>query len=380
MYFHIILTEKCNSKCKYCYEKSLQEFDNKLGEKFKFDFSAPSKSEIKIENLKKFIRKDPYAKIIFYGGEPLVNQKKLIEIMDGLNKLENLEYFIQTNGKLLNELPEKYVNQFKKILVSINGTEKRTDFNRGQKTYDTILKNLKLIKKNNFNGEIIARMTISPSISPESYDLLKQIKHLFFETNNSFDSIHWQLDMGFYKSDFDEEKISKFVYDYNKEITRLLNYWLEKMKSGIVLKLYPFMGIFESLYYNKPSKLRCGSGYINYTITTNGKITCCPIMNSIKDFYVGNIRDSNPNTLKKIFVSEPCISCKYLDICGGRCLYSNKAKLWPPEEQDLICKTVIHLIEEIKRILPKIKELIKQDIISEEHFFYEKYFGPEIIP
>ncbi|MBU3912936.1 MAG: radical SAM protein [Nanoarchaeota archaeon] len=27
MHFHIILTEKCNSQCKYCYEKSMKEFD-----------------------------------------------------------------------------------------------------------------------------------------------------------------------------------------------------------------------------------------------------------------------------------------------------------------------------------------------------------------
>jgi uncharacterized protein len=379
MYFHIILTEECNSKCKYCYEKSLKEFDNGLNKKFKFDFSSPTKSEIKIKDLEKFLKKDSNPKVIFYGGEPLVNQKKLIEIMEGLKKLKNIRYFIQTNGKLLNELPKEYIIKFKKILISIDGNEKRTDFNRGKGTYEIVLKNIKLIK-NYFNGEIIARMTISPSINYESYDIFNQIKHLFLKTNRSFNSIHWQLDMGFYKFDFDEKKISKFIDNYNKNITSLLEYWLKKMEKGIVIKLYPFLGIFESLYYNKPSKLRCGSGYANYTITTNGKLTCCPIMNNIKDFEVGDIKNSNPNNLKKIFVSEPCLSCKYLHICGGRCLYANKAKLWPPEGQELICKTIIHLIKEMEKALPKIKELIKKNIISEEQFFYEKYFGPEIIP
>ena len=28
MHYQIILTEKCNSQCKYCYKKSLQEFKN----------------------------------------------------------------------------------------------------------------------------------------------------------------------------------------------------------------------------------------------------------------------------------------------------------------------------------------------------------------
>lgn len=373
MYFHIILTEKCNSQCRYCYEKSMQEFDNELDKKFTFDFTAPPESQINTQELKQFISKDPDAKIIFYGGEPLVNIEKLKEIM---NALPDIEYFMQTNAKLLDKLESEYLNKFKRILVSIDGDKERTDFNRGKGTYKKVISNLKLARQNGFRGEIVARMTILPS--DMFMDLTEQINHLLFL--NLFDSIHWQLDAGFYKSDFDKGTISEFVEKYNLEISRLILYWIDEMKKGNVLKIYPFLGIFESLYYARPTKLRCGSGYINYTITTNGKITCCPIMNNIKDFQVGDIREDNPNELKKIFVGEPCVDCDYLDICGGRCLYSNKAKLWPPEGEKLICKIVIHLIEEIKKQLPKIKELINNDIISEEQFFYEKYFGPEIIP
>lgn len=388
MYFHIILTEKCNSQCKYCYGKSncLEEFDNGLDQKFQFDFSAPTNSEINVEKLKSFLEKDPNPKIIFYGGEPLVNQDKLIEIIDALSDSDafpEIEFYMQTNAKLLDKLPSEYLNKFKKILVSIDGDRERTDFNRGEGTYEKIIGNLKLARTRGFTGEIVARMTISPSINPESYDLIKQINYLF--SLNLFDSIHWQLDLGFYKSDFnsDEKKkqIEKFLEKYNLEISKLIFNWVEEMSlSENVQKIYPFLGIFESLYYNKPTKLRCGSGYINYTITTAGDLTCCPIMNNIKDFYVGNITDSNPYDLKKIFVIKPCTDCKYLDICGGRCLYSNHSRLWPPEGQQLICNSVIHLIESLRKTLPKIKKLIKEDKISEEQFFYEKYFGPEIIP
>jgi len=103
-------------------------------------------------------------------------------------------------------------------------------------------------------------------------------------------------------------------------------------------------------------------------------------MNSIKNFYVRDIKNSNPYELKQISVGEPCTSCDYLNLCGGRCLYSNLAKPWPKEGQDLICRTAIHLIDVMKKHLPKVKEMIDKKIISEEQFFYEKYFGPEIIP
>ena len=74
------------------------------------------------------------------------------------------------------------------------------------------------------------------------------------------------------------------------------------------------------------------------------------------------------------------MSCSYFEKCGGRCLYSNHAKLWSDQGQELICKSVRHLIDEINRILPEIKKLITEKKISEKHFEYEKYFGPEIVP
>ena len=146
------------------------------------------------------------------------------------------------------------------------------------------------------------------------------------------------------------------------------------------MKIYPFLGIFETLYYNKKEKLRCGAGYANYTISTNGNISICPIIHDATAFYIGDIYNSNSESLKTIFVEEPCIDCDILDICGGRCLYANKAKLWPEQGQKLICNTIQNLIETIKNKLPEINSLIKQNIISEKDFYYEKYNGSEIIP
>ena len=192
-----------------------------------------------------------------------------------------------------------------------------------------------------------------------------------------FDSIHWQLDAGFYKNDFNYKTFSEFVEKYNKSISKLVDFWLGEMKKGKVLKIYPFLGIFESLFYETKSKLRCGSGYANFTITTNGNISACPIINGVEDFYCGSL---DGGLDKEVHCGEPCISCEHYEICGGRCLYANKAQLWPPEGQELICKTIIHLIKEIQRVLPEIKNLIKNKNIDEKDFAYEKYFGPEIIP
>lgn len=370
MHYHIILTEKCNSECRYCYEKSMQEFGNSINKKFKFDYSAPCFSQVNVKKLKEFLLKDKNPVLVFYGGEPLLQIEKIIDIIDGL-KDTNVKFRMQTNGKLLNELPMKYLKKIEKILVSLDGNKERTDFNRGEGTYDLVMKNIEEIKSKCYNGEIIARMTISQDFP----DLYEQVLNLI---KVGFTSVHWQLDVGFYESDFNEDKIKKFFREYNKSLTKLADWWLGKIKKGNVLKLYPFMGIIESLLKDKPTKIRCGAGHTGYAITTNGKIVACPIMNTIKDFEAGSLED-NPNELKK-FEIEECENCEVKDLCGGRCLYWRKAKLWPKKGDEMICDSIKYYISEMKRIFPSIKQLIKEGKISEKDFEYEKYFGPEIIP
>ena len=371
MHYHILLTEKCNSQCKYCYEKSLNEsmLKTDIGRRFKFDFSAPETSEVNIKQLKNFLDKDANPTLIFYGGEPLLEADKIMKIMDEMD----IPFRMQTNGKLLNKLPIRYLKRMGKILVSIDGDKERTDFNKGKGTYDLVTGNLWKARGEGYRGEVVARMTISQDFS----DVYEQVLHIL--KTGVFDSVHWQIDAGFYKFDYDEKKFEKFVKEYNKSISKLVDFWMSEMRRGRILRLYPFLGIVESLLRGEKTKLRCGAGHSGYAITTNGKIVACPIMAGIVDFEAGSISE-NPKHLFKFDTVSSCAKCSYLDLCGGRCLYWRAAKLWPKEGDELICKTVKHLIDELKKNMPEIRKLIKEGIIQQEDFYYEKYFGPEIIP
>lgn len=367
MHYHILLTETCNSQCRYCYQKSLKEFDNGLAGKFRFDFNSPEKFSPNVEKLKEFIAKDGKAVIVFYGGEPLLEIEKIKEIMDEIP----VAYRMQTNGKLLDKLPIEYANKIGKMLVSIDGARERTDFNKGNGTYDIVTGNVKNLRKQGYDGEIVARMTIS-----DFPDIYEQVRHLL---NTGFDSIHWQLDAGFFKFDFNKKKFEKFAEEYNKSISKLIEYWLAEMKKGKVLRLYPFIGIMDSLLKREKTGLRCGAGHSGYAITTSGKIVACPIMNNIEDFQAGTL-ETEPKNLKKFDVGGKCLMCKIKDKCGGRCLYANKAELWPGRGQRLVCKTIKHLISELERIKSEVDKLISKGVVKEKDFEYEKFFGPEIIP
>lgn len=379
MHYHIILTERCNLRCKYCYGKSIceDEFDNGLDKKWKYDMKTPCDSEVNLEKINNLLKKGDT--LIFYGGEPLVKLKKVKEIIDSIEEKfgqDKIKFCIQTNGFFLRNIPEEYLLKFSKMLVSMDGTKERTDLNRGKGTYDFVLDNIKKIREKGFKGEIVARMVVSDFNS----DIYEQVLHIISLIGEGlFDSIHWQIDAGFYKNDYDFENFSRFVLGYNESISNLINFWIEYMnKNKKVLMIYPFVGIFSRLIgLDKEKRLPCGSGYANYTITTSGKLSACPIMNSVEDFYCGSVDEG---IKKEINCLGICDGCDYKCVCGGRCLYSNYAKLWPEEGQKLICKTVIHLIESLKEKIPEINKLIENNIILEKDFEYEKYFGPEIIP
>jgi len=365
MHYHLILTQECNSRCKYCYEKSMKE-ENDLGKKWKFDFNCPNNFSVNVEKLAGFLAKDSDAVLVFYGGEPLLEVEKIKEIIDKIN----VSFRMQTNGKLLNKLDYSYVNKIDKILISLDGDKSRTDYNRGEGTYDKVMENIGLILSNGYQGELIARMTISFP------DLFKQVCSL---VDAGFNSVHWQLDAGFYKCDFNEVEFSKFVRKYNASVSKLIDFWISEMRVGRVLRFYPFIAIVNSLLSGEKSKLRCGAGHSGYAICTDGKVVACPIMNCVDEFKCGDL-DSDIDELKKIDIGGRCIDCSVRDLCGGRCLYWNKAELWPITGDDLICKTIKYYIGEIQSRIGEISELINSGVISSSDFSYEKYFGPEIIP
>ncbi len=375
MHYHIILTEVCNSKCRYCYEKSMKEFDNGLDKKWHYDLEVPSDSRVEASNIVDFLKDGDT--LIFYGGEPLVKFDLMKEIIDAINRSgKKVGFCMQTNGKLLGEVDFNYINKLDKMLVSIDGLRNRTDYNRGEGDYNLVLKNLSELREKGYKGEIVARMVVSP----EFRDHYEQVEHLIFLIEKGLiDSIHWQIDAGFYKFDYDEKNFKEFVKKYNKDIDDLIELWIKYMRDkNIILKLYPFLGILNRVAgWDKETRLQCGAGYANFTINTNGKLSACPIMNGIKDFYCGSLEQGITNGIE---IKGKCINCDYFSICGGRCLYSNHAELWPESGFDLTCKTIIHLIDKLRERKQEILDLIESGVIRKEDFIFEKYFGPEIVP
>jgi len=339
------------------------------------DYSLPKKISYDIGLLNRFCRHDSDCVVTFYGGEPLLCIGEIKQIMDNVKAKH---FLIQTNGLLLDKLEPEYVNRFHTILVSLDGDEAITDFFRGKGTFRKVVNNLKLIKQNGFEGELIARMTVM-----EETDIYKQVTWLVDNEEFSFSSVHWQLNAGFWENDFARRDFKRWSEEnYNPEMRRLAKFWVDYMeKNRVVLRLYPFLGLAHSLLTGeKASFLRCGGGWINYAIQTDGYIVPCPTMWGMKDYYLGHIVNTDPLKLKKVFVNEPCIRCDVFNICGGRCLYANITKRWSEIAYSEICQTVRNLIQAVFDQVPRMQRLIGEGKIGLRDFDYLKYNGCEIIP
>ena len=374
MFFHVILTTECNSQCKYCFGQALEDVDANFPD-IEIDYSSPKKTNYNVDLLERFCMRDPNCVLTFYGGEPLLCTDEIKQIMD---RVKAEHFMIQTNGLLLDHLEPEYVNRFHTILVSVDGDEALTDFYRGKDTFRKVIANLKLIRRNGFKGELIARMTVM-----EQTDIYKQVKWLLNNSEFSFSSVHWQLNAGFWENDFERRDFKNWSErDYNPGIQKLVKFWVDFMEeNGKVLRLYPILGIAHSmLYVEKSNPLWCGGGWINYAIQTDGNITPCPTMWGMKEYYLGHLSEADPLKLKKVFVSKPCTECETYYICGGRCLYANVTRRWNAKAYSLVCNTVKNLIEAVDSEMPRTRQLIEKGKINLKDFKFMKYNGCEIIP
>jgi putative peptide-modifying radical SAM enzyme len=337
------------------------------------DFFMPAELSYNLDDLYSFLKKDPEVCLTFYGGEPLMRTDLIMEIMDNA-PVER--FFIQTNGLLLDELENEYLDRLEAILVSIDGPESITDLNRGQGTFSRVMENVLKVRRGGFEGEIIARMTVI-----EGTDIYEAVHFLLSDPLCQFSSVHWQIDADFSRNCRQESFLSWISDNYRPGIRKLISEWVLTMeREGYVPRLYPFLQTTEDLLRGQSSRLRCGCGYASYTITTDGHICPCPIMTGMKDYYVGHITSADPRQLPVVHLEGRCSVCPIYSFCGGRCLYADITRPWQADEKKLLCSTVHDLRNEIIAVLPAISDLITQGTITLQDFAHTRYNGCEIIP
>jgi len=353
----VYTTGQCNLRCRYC------------GGSFPPNV-VPWRIEYPVKLLVDFVSRVDNPIICFYGGEPLLNPRFIEKVMD---EIEDAKYVIQTNGLLVDALRREYWARFDTVLLSIDGREEVTDYYRGRGVYRAVLRATHKLREYGFKGDLVARMVVS-----EKSDVFKEVYHLY--SLKVFDHIHWQLDVVWSDrwKDFD-----KWVREsYKPGLEKLVNWWINMVKGGTVPGIAPFQALTYSMLTGKnlPSP-PCESGVNSFTILPDGRIIACPIAVYEKWAEVGQLGVDSPKTVKRVEIEEPCISCPYFKLCGGRCLYAYKERLWGEEGFRKICNLTIYLINLLKQRLNEVREALNNGLIELEDLNYPKYNNSvEIIP
>ena len=295
----LLTTLKCNLKCTYC---SLG-----VGE------VLGSQTELKydIDQLAAFVDEHLAGKevyVTFYGGEPTLNLGMMKNVMQ---RFPEFRYQLQTNGTLLDNLPEWMLARFSNILVSIDGGEQTTDGYRGRGIYRQVIGNLNKVHER-VGGTITARVTWgNPDTTFEEIDEL-------VSAVDAFDYVYWQFVA-------DEMYASDSVDKRKRVLERLVERFFASDEE--LYPLIPLMGIVRNKVmptraqelYAGLTQCRVSTHLIN--VMPDGKIFPCPDMMYAPDMQMGEVQG---NWLKKSplqpTAAMPCEGCEAFSWCRRNCM------------------------------------------------------------
>jgi uncharacterized protein len=310
MKFTIFITEKCNLRCKYCYESGMERSGH-------MDINVANKTidfilrKIKSESL------DRPLYVVLHGGEPLVNFEMVKYIHKKLSdkvKEREIIYDMTTNGTVLDSEKIDFIcNNIDNISVSIDGIRASHDKNRvfvnGEGSYDLAIENAKKLLDR--KKDVRIRMTYTTNTVSELYESISQIAKYGFTTIVPI-------------ADYMDTKWTQsHVNTLNDQISMLIN----------LKEKYPSLnaGLLDIQSLNT-RKGDCFGGIMSFAIDVNGDIFPCTFSVGDKELKLGSVFDediseSKQKELVKIYTSEneDCKSCLRKECCDSRrCKLLNK--------------------------------------------------------
>ncbi len=331
----LLTTLRCNLKCTYC---SIAEGEV-LGSQGNVSYT--------LDTLDAFIQKqltglETY--VTFYGGEPTLNRPFMKEVME---RYPHFRFQLQTNGTLLDDLPDSMLSRLSNILVSIDGGEKTTDGYRGRGIYRQVVKNIGKVR-DRVGGTLTARVTWSND--EISYDELDELAH-------TFDYLYFQFVAG-------EAYTPAGVEKRKAVLSRLIERFFASTET--LYPIIPLMGTVRNKVlpsralelYDGKTQCRASTHILN--VMPDGKVYPCPDLMHLPEMLQGDIVDNwlKPSPLQAT-ADMPCGECEAYAWCRGNCMknlylaYVKNDEKYRTLVTDPICDLVRFMGQEIDRHDPQ---------------------------
>lgn len=285
----LILTRKCNCKCIYCYE-DLQATE--------FPDLIDIQSIISVIMREKEKRNAKNVKIVFYGGEPLLNKAAITNVSAILHEKlqDSYSFSIITNGTLAQKNDFELWSHLglKNVKITIDGNceshNSRRPYKNRQGSYNDIISKLELIKD---YTHIVINIVVDPSVFGIG-DLIDDLRAHYIEPEFSLS-------------------------------LREPNNYTPEAKADLVLQNVAILskkGAYQSTKISYDHGIICMGKNINHiVIDAQGNVYRC---NANFNSKIGNMDENISKEF--IMLSSTCKQCKYLPICYGGCIYEHRCE------------------------------------------------------
>ena len=322
---YLVLSEKCNLACKYCFlgnantniiHHQMPMMDKEIADKALQYFSFQNKTHPEWFGHSK--------EIIFYGGEPLLNFETLKYVIDRCREMQinneitaAMNFSMVTNGLLLDREKIHFLKENNvAISISIDGIDSESNCNRvnksGKPIYDDLLETLELVKESEYEVGLSITLTERTISNPNDIiSLLDKYKINAVSFNLLYSTPDFHMSTDYYK------RASKFIVDFFK-IARLRGIYEDRINR----KVEAFV---EGTPYLSDCAATSGSQIV---VLPDGRVGICQGCIENKEFFFTDVDSREPleqaDEMQKWCQISPvnkeeCLSCKALGICGGGC-------------------------------------------------------------
>ncbi len=314
------IAHDCNLKCRYCFaeegeyhgKRSLMSFE--VGKKA-IDFiikNSGSRRNLEVD---------------FFGGEPLMNFEVVKQIVTYGREQEkqfnkNIRFTITTNGVLLTDEVQNYINEhMHNVVLSIDGRKEVNDSNRkragGQGSYDVILPKFINMAESRNQDNYYVRGTFTH----DNLDFGEDVLHL---ADLGFKQVSIEPVVADPSMDYaiKESDIVKLCEEYE----RLAVEMLKREESGKEFNFFHFMIDITGGPCIAKRLTGCGAGTEYLAVTPEGDLYPCHQFVGMPQFKMGDVDTgvTNKEEYEKfnacnVYSKAECSECFAKYYCSGGC-------------------------------------------------------------
>ncbi|MBI4655935.1 MAG: SPASM domain-containing protein [Elusimicrobia bacterium] len=321
----LLASETCNFNCPYCFIYERRGFNMKP-----WVYSAILKF------IEKNMEENSQLKINWFGGEPTLAHKNIVNFMHRLNALSNQNkfkviYSMVTNGYLLNkdrfsEYVELGLNMFQ---ITLDGNKESHDKTRtlrnGNGTFETIWKNLEQIKETNKCFDMAIRVNFLKGMETEVELLAGKFAEVFGKDDRF--NIYFRPVYDFKTTRDEICSIKEDIYSLKEGLYAQMKYNLLAANLTGKIKTHTLL----SNPVPRPIPGWCDTEKKNFwVIGADGKLFKCDSYIGNQEQAVGELsEDGNIKEYANVYnwgkniykesETQKCKDCNLLPICQGGC-------------------------------------------------------------